>query len=87
MKSIMPHVLRKNGNCDNLSQRTPNESQHRAPKRNQPNPNDCPKNMSEVVQKVVKEEVEKMQRKTGQVNTGWGGAGGRRAAVVRTVRP
>ena len=27
-----------------------------------------------------------MQRKTGQVNTGWGGAGGRRAAVVRTVR-
>ena len=44
-------------------------------------------NMSEVVKKVVKEEVEKMQRKTGQVNnTGWGGAGGRRAAVVRTVR-
>ena len=42
--------------------------------------------MSEVVPKVVKEEVEKMQRKTGQVNTGWGGAGGRRAAVVRTVR-
>jgi hypothetical protein len=42
--------------------------------------------MSEVVQKVVKEEVEKMQRKIGQVNTGWGGAGGRRAAVVRTVR-
>ena len=43
--------------------------------------------MSEVVQKVVKEEVEKMQRKTGQVKPGWGGAGGRRAAVVRTVRP
>ena len=42
--------------------------------------------MSEVVQKVVKEEGEKMQRKIGQVNTGWGGAGGRRAAVVRTVR-
>ena len=27
-----------------------------------------------------------MQRKTEQVNTGWGGAGGRRASVVRTVR-
>merc|ERR1719318_931744 len=31
-------------------------------------------NMSEVVKKVVKEEMEKKQRKTGQVNTGWGGA-------------
>ena len=47
---------------------------------------DCSLNMSEVVKKVVKEEVEKMQRKTGQVNTGLAGAGERRTAVVRTVR-
>ena len=52
-------------------------------------------NMSEVVKKVVKEEVEKLERKTGQLNTDWSGAGvswrrrtavARHQSVLRTVR-
>jgi len=45
--------------------------------------NDSSKNMSD----VVKKEVEKMQRRTGLVNTGWGGAEGKRPPyAIRTVR-
>ena len=48
--------------------------------------NVCSMDMSEVVKKVIKEEVEKLERKTGQLNTDWSGAGvswRRRTAVAR----